>query len=79
MIEKQIFFNGQVEEVRRFVDIVDKSDMRIELVKDDEICCAKSIMGILCFDLSKPLTLRVHADQADELLESIDDFIVVGN
>ena len=76
MIEKQIFFNGQVEEVRRFVDDITRFDMKIEICMGDDVCNAKSIMGILCFDLSKTLTLRVHAENADELLAAVSEFIV---
>ena len=37
---------------------------------------ARSIMGIFSLDLSKPLTLTIHSDQPDEIVEALKDFIV---
>ena len=37
---------------------------------------AKSIMGIFSLDLSKPLELRVHSDDCDELMAELDKYIV---
>ena len=37
---------------------------------------AKSILGIFSLDLSKPVTLEIHADDCGALLEDIASFIV---
>ena len=37
---------------------------------------AKSIMGIFSLDLSKPIKLQAHTDDADKLVEAIGKYIV---
>ena len=37
---------------------------------------AKSIMGIFSLDLSKPIELNAHTDDAEDFLKKIDKFIV---
>ncbi|MDD6991064.1 MAG: HPr family phosphocarrier protein, partial [Oscillospiraceae bacterium] len=37
---------------------------------------AKSIMGIFSLDLSKPISLEAHTDDASEFFENIKQFIV---
>jgi phosphotransferase system HPr-like phosphotransfer protein len=55
-----------IEDVKNFVDIV-SGRYAID---------AKSIMGIFSLDLSKPLELRVHSDDCDELMAELDKYIV---
>lgn len=37
---------------------------------------ARSIMGIFSLDLSKPLRLTIHADNAEEIAALLSEFIV---
>lgn len=37
---------------------------------------ARSIMGIFSLDLSKPLTLTIHTENPDEVIKTLDEFIV---
>ena len=37
---------------------------------------AKSIMGIFSLDLSKPIKVEVHSDDADAFMAEIDKFII---
>ena len=47
-------------------------------VKDfvNKVIDAKSIMGIFSLDLSKPIKLQAHTDDADKLVEAIGKYIV---
>ena len=51
-------------------------DFDIDLVSGRYAIDAKSIMGIFSLDLSKPIELNAHTDNADDFLKAIDKFIV---
>lgn len=77
MYEKQIRLHS-AGEVIRFNKIINKypydMDIRIGHIYID----AKSIMGLFSLDISKSLTLIIHAEQSeclDELWEQLNIFI----
>ena len=51
-------------------------DFDIDLVSGRYAVDAKSIMGIFSLDLSKPIELDAHTDDADKFLKDIDKFII---
>ncbi len=65
-----------IEDVKQFVTQVTKCSYDVDIVSGRYAIDAKSIMGIFSLDLSKPLELRVHSDDCDEFLASIDKYIV---
>lgn len=65
-----------IESVKDFVNIVSKFDAEIDLVSGRYIIDAKSIMGIFSVDLSKPLDLRIHGDEAEEILKQLKKYLV---
>ena len=65
-----------INDVKEFVNIVMKYDFDIDLVSGRCAIDAKSIMGIFSLDLSKPIQLNAHTDNADAFLKEIDKFIV---
>lgn len=65
-----------INDVKEFVKIVMKYEFDIDLVSGRYAVDAKSIMGIFSLDLSKPIQLNVHTDDAEEFLKEIDKFIV---
>ena len=63
----QISLNS-IDKVKSFVNDVTKFDCDFDLVSGRYVIDAKSIMGIFSLDLSKPITLNVHAEEnAEEL------------
>ncbi|MBR5683014.1 MAG: HPr family phosphocarrier protein [Ruminococcus sp.] len=64
-----------INDVKDFVNIVMKYDFDIDLVSGRYAVDAKSIMGIFSLDLSKPIELDIHTDDADKFLKEIDRFI----
>ena len=64
-----------INDVKDFVNIVMKYDFDIDLVSGRYAVDAKSIMGIFSLDLSKPIELDAHTDDADKFLKEIDRFI----
>ena len=56
-----------INDVKEFVNIVMRFDFDVDLV---------SGMGIFSLDLSKPIELHAHTDNAKEFLDAIGKFIV---
>ena len=65
-----------INDVKEFVNIVMRFDFDVDLVSGRYAIDAKSIMGIFSLDLSKPIELHAHTDNAKEFLKAIDKFIV---
>ena len=58
-----------------FVNVLMKFGYDIDLVSGRYIVDAKSIMGIYSLDLTKPIELQAHTDDAEALFEAIDQYI----
>lgn len=68
-----------VDKIKAFVSITRKVHYDIDLVSGKNTYLdAKSIMGILSCDCSKPLQLDIHADEDDKvaLIGMLEDYIV---
>lgn len=65
-----------INDVKAFVNTVCKCDFDVDLISGRYAVDAKSIMGIFSLDLSKPIKLEAHADDADAFLAEIKPFIV---
>ncbi|MCD8219808.1 MAG: HPr family phosphocarrier protein [Ruminococcus sp.] len=67
---------GAINDVKDFVNTVIRFDYDINLISGRYTIDAKSIMGIFSLDLSKPIQLQAYTDDADELVQAIDKYIV---
>ena len=67
---------SSIEDVRKFVDIVSKYDIDVDLSSGRYIVDAKSIMGIFSLDLLKPIKLTAHSDNTDELFAEIKPYMI---
>lgn len=65
-----------INDVKLFVNTVAKYDFDVDLISGRYAVDAKSIMGIFSLDLSKPITLEAHTENAEAFLEEIKEFIV---
>ncbi|NLM73846.1 MAG: HPr family phosphocarrier protein [Clostridiaceae bacterium] len=65
-----------INDVKDFVNIVNKYDFDVDLTSGRYIVDAKSIMGIFSLDLSKPIKVEIHDDKADDFVEEIRAFII---
>ena len=71
---KRDFVIGTIENVRRFVNVATSCIEDIDLVRGRYVIDAKSIMGIFSLDLSKPIEVHVHTEdavRAEEIFEKI--------
>ena len=67
------------EQVKRFVNLVDKYDMPMDIRSGRYIVNAKSILGLFSLDLSRPLQLeiddtQVKSDIMKKLLQDLSRF-----
>lgn len=56
---------NSIDKVKTFVNLINRFDYDFDLVSGRYVIDAKSIMGIFSLDLSKPITLNIHADGAN--------------
>lgn len=66
---------GSINDVKNFVNIVGKYDFDIDLISGRYVVDAKSIMGIFSLDLTKPIGVQVHEDNADAIMEELKPYI----
>ena len=65
-IEKYIFLNN-VDKVEKFINDIAIINSRVDLVYEDNIYDAKSILMILSIDLCENLKLVLYSDNEDEI------------
>jgi phosphotransferase system HPr-like phosphotransfer protein len=66
-----------IEKVREFVDTISKFKADFDITSGTKDIDAKSILGFLTLDLSKPMNLTIHdSDETDQILEAIKPFTV---
>ncbi len=64
------------ENVKTFVNIVNRFPYDIDLRAGRHVVDAKSILGIFSLDLSKPVTLEVYDDNCQDLMDEIKSFVI---
>ncbi|NJD04213.1 MAG: HPr family phosphocarrier protein [Ruminiclostridium sp.] len=65
-----------INDVKDFVNIVNKYDFDVDLTSGRYVVDAKSIMGIFSLDLSKPIRVEVHVDECSDFCQEVKSFIV---
>lgn len=65
-----------MDEVKDFVNIVNEFDFDVDLVSGRYVVDAKSLMGIFSLQLAKPVSMRVFAEDTQELEQKLEKFIV---
>ena len=68
---------NSIEKVKSFVNAITKFDNDFDLVSGRYVIDAKSIMGIFSLDLSKPISLNIHADgNMPAILDVLKPYII---
>jgi phosphocarrier protein HPr len=65
-----------INDVKDFVNFVNKYDFDVDLTSGRYVVDAKSIMGIFSLDLSKPIKVDVHTDDCDKFCDEIKNFVI---
>jgi len=66
---------SKVMDVKRFIEKISPLDGNFDLIDGMYIVDAKSLMGILAMDLTKPIQLRIEKNTR-KALKAIEDFVV---
>ena len=67
---------SSIEAVRDFVEAVRKYEAEIDLASGRYVVDAKSIMGIFSLDLMNPITMTVHKENCEDILDDLKAYIV---
>ncbi len=67
---------SSINDVKNFVNIVNKYNFDVDLTSGRYVVDAKSIMGIFSLDLSSPIKVDVHSEEADAFVEEMKPFMV---
>lgn len=65
-----------IGDVKTFVNIVGKYDFDVDLISGRYAIDAKSIMGIFSLDITKPIRLDAHTEDAYAFFGEIAQFVV---
>ena len=72
----QISLNS-IDKVKSFVNAITQFNFDFDLISGRYVIDAKSIMGIFSLDLSKPITLNIHAENdVEDILDVLNPYIV---
>ena len=75
MVKFNISLNSSTH-AKDFVNAVCKYSYDIDLTSGRYVVDAKSIMGIFSLDLSKPICVEAHTDDASDLIADVKAYIV---
>ena len=68
---------NSIDKVKSFVNEISKFNNDFDLVSGRYVIDAKSIMGIFSLDLSKPISLNIHAEEnMAAILEAIKPYVI---
>lgn len=73
MQQVNVKFNS-VNQIRQFVDIIEKFDSTFDLGEGRRTVDAKSLLGVMALDLTGPLQLRYDSEN-EEIKEKLAPFI----
>ena len=73
MQQVQVKFND-VNQVRQFVNVIDKIDLSFNLGEGRRVVDAKSILGVMALDLTRPVRLSYDSDD-EGISEKLAPFI----
>ena len=66
----------EINDVKEFVNTVSRFEEDVDLVSGRYTIDAKSIMGIFCIDLAKPIEVIVHGDNEARYAEALKAYII---
>jgi phosphotransferase system HPr-like phosphotransfer protein len=65
-----------INDVKDFVNIVNRYNFDVDLTSGRYVVDAKSIMGIFSLDLSKPIKVEAQLDDCTEFCNELKNFII---
>ena len=65
----------QVDQVKRFVNLVAQAPYDVDMVSGRYTVNAKSMLGIYSLDLSKPIQVLMYSEDCEELKKELAEFM----
>ena len=59
---------NSITKVNKFVNEMTKFESDIDIISGRYICDSKSVMGVLSYDLSKPVDVQIHSNSIKEII-----------
>ena len=69
-------FLGAVDHIQRFASIARCYPFDITLSQGDRVVDAKSVLGICCLDLMRPVSMVASSDDCGRLAEELAGFLI---
>lgn len=66
---------SSIEDVKKFVNLVNTYDFDVDLVSGRYVVDAKSIMGIFSLDLSNKIKVEIQSDDCEKFLGELKEFV----
>jgi len=67
-MDKKLTINlNTIERIKAFINITTKFESDIDVIRDRYVIDGKSIMALFTVDLLKPLDVKIHSDNEDEI------------
>ena len=60
------------EDLKEFIKITTSFESNIDMIKDRYVIDARSIMGIMSLDFTKPTMVVIHSANEDEIVKFLD-------
>ena len=64
------------QKVKEFVNVTQNYPCEILLKSGKYVVDAKSLLGIFSLDLAKPVTVEIHSDDCQDLLDALKPFAI---
>ncbi len=76
-MKKVLVSLNSIDKVKTFVKDISQYPCDFDLTSGRYVIDAKSMLGIFSLDLSKPIELSIHADdaQADEIIATLTSYL----
>ena len=65
----------QVNQVKQFVNLVERAPYDVDVVSGRYTVNAKSMLGIYSLDLSKPIQVVMYSDDCEQLKEELRELM----
>ena len=63
-----------IEDVSTLVNLANRYPFYIALRQGKALVDAKSLLGVLSLDITKPITVEIYSDNPTELLEALEKY-----
>ena len=73
MVEKKIQLKA-FSEVKEFVKAAEKCEYDVDVFYNRVVVDAKSILGVMSMDLTRPLTVKYHVEDQDCFEQTLNKF-----